>query len=496
MESPRSSAQASRLLERRSSGQTERHDAQDDARRDTQRDAQRDSQRDAQQRGSNLLHGKVTPTLWRFSLPLMLSFVVNIVYSWIDTYFISHLGAAAIAAIGFCEQLNFAIFTIASGLVTGTGILLARRIGEGKKEEAERIAAESVTAMIIFSLSIALSLFVALPMILPLFGLKADVLHFALEYMRTVLIGVPGIFCIFHLNVLMRSAGNSAFSMRTLLVSTGLNAVLAPLFVFGLGFIPTMGMSGAGLATALSQLCGAAWGFYEAFGGKAALTLPRTLTMPQWETLRSIVALGVPSSLQFVAVSAARVAMAGIANTFGTSVAAAYTLGLKVDFFVYMPIFAVGVALEAITGQNLGARQVRRVFQFYWASVIQVGLLTLLLAVVAFAFGSAFVRLFTTDEAIVAIAVGYLRILALGYPLFAVAVLSARVISGAGDTIRAMFIIGGMALFVQLPLVYGFAHFTALSYSGIWLGVLFTYALMAGVGLYELQGKKWLAAKI
>lgn len=452
--------------------------------------------RAAHQQSTNLLHGDVTSTLWRFSLPLMLSFVVNIVYSWIDTYFISHLGAAAIAAIGFCEQLNFAVFTIASGLVAGTGIILARRIGEGKKAEAERIAAESVSVMLGFSLSIALALFLAMPMILPLFGLKAEVLHFALEYMRTVLLGVPGIFCIFHLNVLMRSAGNSAFSMRTLLVSTGLNAILAPLLVFGFGPIPTMGMSGAGLATALSQLCGAAWGFYEAFGGKAAMTLPRKLPVPQLSTLRSIVALGVPSSLQFVAVSVARVAMAGIANTFGTSVAAAYTLGLKVDFFVYMPIFAVGVALESITGQNLGAQQVKRVFQFYRTAVTQVVLLTLLLAVVAFAFGSTFVRLFTTDEAIVAIAVGYLRTLALGYPLFAVAVLSARVISGAGDVVRAMLIIGGMALFVQLPLVYGLSHFTALSYTGIWLGVLLTYLLMAGVGFYELQGKKWLTATV
>jgi putative MATE family efflux protein len=445
---------------------------------------------------NEILNGPITATLWRFTLPLTLSFVVNIVYSWIDTYFVSHLGASAIAAIGFCEQLNFAVFTIASGFVVGTGIIIARRIGEGRREDASRVAAESVAVMGAFAIAVMVALLVSMPLLLPLFGLKADVLNFALQYMSTVLLGVPGIFFIFHLNVVMRSAGNSSFSMRTLLISTSLNAVFAPLLVFGVGPVPELGMKGAGLATALAQLCGAGWGFYEAFAGKASIRLPVRLPRPQMETVRGIVALGVPSSLQYIAISIARVGMVAMANAFGTTVAAAYTLGLKVDFFVYMPIFAVGVALESITGQNLGARQVKRVFEFYRVSVLQVGAISALMGLVAFLFGGFFVRLFTADEAIIAIAVSYLRVLAVGYPVFAIAILSVRIVSGAGDAVRAMAILGGTSLLVQLPLVYGLSHWTQLSYSGIWTGVILSYFFMAAMAVQAVYGRKWLSARV
>jgi putative MATE family efflux protein len=446
----------------------------------------------------DILHGAITPTLWGFTLPLTFSFVVNIVYSWIDTYFVSHLGAAAIAAIGFCEQLNFAIFTIATGFVVGTGIIIARRIGEGNADSARRVAAQSIGIMMGFSLCVACALWLSIPVVLPLFGLKSEVLHYATQYMRTVVLGVPGIFFIFHLNVIMRSAGDSAFSMQTLLISTTLNAVFAPVLVFGVDSLglSALGMAGAGLATALAQLCGAGYGFYAAFTGKSSIRLPMRLPKPEWVVVRSIVALGVPSSLQFIAISISRVCMIAIANLFGTSVAAAYTLGLKIDFFVYMPVFAVGVALESITGQNLGARQIKRIFQFYRAAVWQMVALTGALGLVAFAAGHYFVRLFTDEPDIIRIASSYLQTVAFGYPLFAAAVVSVRIVSGAGDTIRAMAILGGMSLIVQLPLVYGLSHWTSLSYSGIWVGVVISYFLMSFVAVQAVFGRKWLMAKI
>jgi putative MATE family efflux protein len=445
---------------------------------------------------SPILSGAITPTLWSFTLPLTFSFMVNIVYSWIDTYFVSHLGAAAIAAIGFCEQVNFAIFNVSSGFVVGTGIIIARRIGEGKKADAERVAAQSVVVMLGFSLVVMCAFYVGLPWILPAFGLEGTRLVYAMEYMRTVLLGVPGIFFIFLLNVIMRSAGNSAFSMRTLLLSTLMNALLAPVFVFGVGPIPALGMAGAGLATALAQLAGGAWGLYEAFSGKNVVALPRQLPKPEWSVVRSIVALGVPSSLQFIAISLSRISMMAIANHFGIAVAAAYTLGLKVDLFVYMPIFAVGVAIESITGQNLGAKQVARVFAFYRTALWQVVAITGALGVAAYALGRQFVAFFTSDQSIIGLSAEYLRTMAFAYPIFAVLVLSVRILSGAGDAIRAMIIFGGMAIFIQLPLVYALSHWTVFSYAGLWVGVLVAYVIMAATALYAVYDRKWLAIKV
>jgi putative MATE family efflux protein len=445
---------------------------------------------------SDILDGAITPTLWSFTLPLTFSFMVNIAYSWIDTYFVSHLGPAAIAAIGFCEQINFAIFNVASGFVVGTGIIIARRIGEGNKAEAERVAAQSVVVMLGFALVVMAAFYLGLPWILPAFGLEGERLVYATQYMQMVLLGIPGIFFIFLLNVIMRSAGNSAFSMRTLLLSTIMNALLAPVLVFGWGPIPTLGMAGAGLATALAQLSGGAWGLYEAFSGKNVVTLPRPLPKPEWSVVRSIIALGVPSSLQFIAISVARISMMSLANHFGIAVAAAYTLGLKVDLFVYMPIFAVGVAIESITGQNLGAKQIDRVFAFYKAALWQVVAITTVLGISAYFFGDTFVQMFTTDRSIIGLSAEYLRTMAFAYPVFAALVLSVRILSGAGDAIRAMMILGGLSLFLQVPLVYGLSRWTVFSYAGLWVGVVVAYCIMAAVALQAVYGRKWLTVKV
>lgn len=121
-----------------------------------------DSEAPKQQRmGVDLLNGPVDSTLRIFALPLAFSFIVNMLYSWIDTFFVSKLGSAAIAAIGVSEQLGFMIFNFGSGFAIGTGIIVARRIGEGNRGEASYTATQGIMTMLVFStvLAIILGLF-------------------------------------------------------------------------------------------------------------------------------------------------------------------------------------------------------------------------------------------------------------------------------------------------------------------------------------------------
>lgn len=445
---------------------------------------------------ANILEGPITATLWKFSIPLMFGFFVNSLYSWIDTYFVAKLGASAIAAMGFCEQLNFFIFTFGSGISIGASVIIARRMGEGNFKAAEEVTRQSVMFVSIFGVALIGLLYLVINSVLRALGLEGETLTMAQSYMSIVLIGVPGIFVLFLVNAVVRATGNSIFAMKVMLITVVVNAALAPTFIFGLGPIPAMGIFGAGLATALAQISGAVISIIALLAGWTGMQIERKIPKLDFTIFKSIIRLGIPASLQMFSVSISRISILSIANTFGTSVVAAYTLGIKADFFVFMPIFAVGIAIEIITGQHLGAKKIDRIFQFYRTAVQQLSLGILVLGLIVYIFAEEFARIFIQKPEVIAATVSYLHIVVFSYPLFAIGIISTRIISGAGAAMHSLAIVAGSMLGVMLPLTYALSQWTSLGAKGIWFGILLGYILFVVVAYLSVRSKKWLTAKV
>lgn len=445
---------------------------------------------------ANILEGPVTPTLWKFSLPLMFGFFVNSLYGWIDTYFVAKLGAEAIAAMGFCEQLNFFIFNFGSGFSIGASVIIARRIGEGNIKAAEEVTRQSVAFVMVFGILLMGILFLTVDSILRSLSLDGPTLALAESYMSIVLIGVPGIFILFLVNAIVRATGNSIFAMKVILATMIINSVLDPIFIFGLGPIPAMGIFGAGLATAIAQITGAVISIVALLAGWTGIRMERRIPKPDFGIVKSIVKLGIPASLQMFSVSISRISILRIANLFGTNVVAAYTLGIKADFFVFMPIFAVGIAIEIITGQHLGAGKIDRIFKFYRAAVQQLSLGILGLGFIVYIFAEEFARIFIKDPEVIAATVSYLHVVVFSYPLFAMGIISTRVISGAGAANRSLTIVAGSMLGIMLPLTYVLSQWTTLGSQGIWLGILLGYVLFAALAYLNVRGKTWMTVKV
>ena len=432
--------------------------------------------------GVDLLHGPIDSTLRTFAIPMAFSFLVNMLYSWIDTYFVSRIGSAAIAAIGVSEQLGFLIFNFGSGFAIGTGIIVARRIGEGNKQEANYTATQGIVTMLVFSSLLAIVLGVFLPNTLHLFAL---------------LFGVPGNFVTFQINAIVRSSGNSIYPMIILLLTTVINAILAPILIFGYGPISAMGMMGAGIATAAAQLIGGIVSLSLILTGKSGLHLVFENFRFDFPLIIRIVKQGIWSSLQMFAVSVSRISLFKIAAIFDPKViVAAYTLGLKVDLFAFMSVFAVGIAVETATGQNLGAKNYHRIFAFHKSAVKQLTILLSILAIIAFLVGEQFALIFTKDPAIIDATVKYLQIACFGYIFFAFGFVNIRVISGAGATMRSMIIVASTLIGVQVPTAYALSHFTPLRETGIWIGVVISYIALTIVGYQQLKAKSWLKTAI
>ncbi|MCX7735454.1 MAG: MATE family efflux transporter [Candidatus Kapabacteria bacterium] len=444
----------------------------------------------------NLISGPIDSSLRKFALPLAFSFLIQNLYTWVDMYYVSRLSPTAIAALKVCEQLIFFLFSIASGFAVGSGVVVARRIGEGNKSKANHTATQSLLLMLFIAIALAIAFYFFSPFILNLMNIKGEVLILSIQYLSMIVFGIPANFLIFHINAIVRAAGNSVFPMTILITANILNAIIAPFLIFGLGPFPRMEIYGAGLATAIAQNLGFFIALFFILKKFAPIELELKSLKIDYEIFKKIFKIGVPATLQLIAVSVNRIMLTSIANMFGVIILTTYMFGLGVDLFVFMSIFAVGAAIEIITGQNLGANKIDRVFQYHKSSIKQLSFLMVVLIILVFLAGEHFTSIFISDPALIKEIVIYLRITVFTYVPFAIGIVSLRVISGSGDYNRSLRIVLFIFFGVQLPLCYVLSIYTPLSYLGIWYGILVSQIVFALLSLRILYKRKWISTKI
>lgn len=446
-------------------------------------------------KNKNLLSGPIDSSLRKFAVPLAFSFLIHIVYSWVDMYYVSLLGVDQMTAMGISERIWFFTFAIGSGFAIGSSVIISRRIGEGNQEEADKTATQSLVFMFLFALLIAVLFWISLPYILNMIGIEEKTSEYAVIFFSGLILGIPFNFLIFQINAIIRSTGDSFFPMIILISANIVNAILTPLMMFGIGPFPELGIFGAGLATSHAQLFGAGFGFFLVIKGKAPVTITLKNFRLKFSVAWKIFKIGVPASLQLIAVSINGIGIAAIANLYGMEILTTYIIGLRVDLLVSMPIFAVGAAMEIISGQNLGAIQIRRIFLYHKSALKQLLILMVISSSLVFIFGGSFAKVFTDDIKIINEVENYLRIVAFHYIPFAVGIVTLRVISGAGAYFRSLIIVIIVLVFIQLPLAYFLSEYFD-SHLGIWAGIFVSSLIFAVISTVELRRKKWLRAKV
>jgi putative MATE family efflux protein len=444
----------------------------------------------------DLINDPIGPSLRRFAVPLAFSFIVNMVYSLIDRFYVSRLGDPAIAAIGSSDQIVFLLFTLVSGFAVGSGIIVARRFGEGDRVGASRTGTQALVGMAITAALVTAVMYGLLPVIPTVMQMDTTVETLSMEYLSMLLIGFTFNLMNFQMFSIVRSTGNAVFPMSVLVITVVINAIIAPFLIFGIGPFPELGMRGAGLATALSQISGTAIALTALVRGWTNIHLDFTQFRLDAGLLRRVAKQGLPASLQMLSVSLNRAAIFAIVAGFGTNVTAAYTLGLNIDMMVFMSVFAMGIAVETATGQNLGAQQPERVRMIHRSAITQIGILMLLLAVVVWLFGTEFVKLYSQQPETIAEATQYLNITVIGYVFFSTGLLTVRVLSGAGAALLAMSITAGSLLGIQLPLALILGYGLAMGPLGVWIALAIGYAIFTLISLVIFRRNRWKAVHV
>lgn len=304
---------------------------------------------------------KITKLLLKFSIPAIIGMLVNALYNIIDRMFIGHIpevGNLAITGIGVTMPISTIILGFGMLVGIGTATTISIRLGQNKKDEAEKILGNAFTLIIIISLAITAIGLIWGKDILKMFGASSNTIVYAEEYMQIIFIGTIFNMLSFGLNHTIRASGSPNIAMASMLIGAVTNIVLDPIFIFTLG----MGVKGGAIATVIAQIASAIWGVSFFLRGNANLRVKIKNFKLERKIVLAIFSIGMsPFSMQ-IAASVVQVISNKSLMAYGGDLAiGAMTIINSVSTIFMMPIFGLNQGMQPIVGYNYGAKKYDRV---------------------------------------------------------------------------------------------------------------------------------------
>lgn len=435
--------------------------------------------------------GSLSQAILLLSVPMVLEMAMESLFVVVDIFWVAHLGERAVSAVGITEAMLAIVFAAAMGLSAAATATVARRIGEKNSEAASHAGAQSIILGIIASLCFAIpGAFYGQELLAWMSG-SAELAQYGGSFTTIMLAGTPGVILLFLNNAIFRGAGNATIAMHALWLANGCNMILDPLFIFGWGPVPAMGVTGAAIATTTGRSIGALYGFWRLYEGRGELAL--RLKHFSWDAplMRQLVGIAAPAGFQYLVPTASWLGLMRIVAVFGGAAIAGYTIAIRIIVFVLLPAWGLSNAAATLVGQNLGAKQPERAEK----SVIACGfynmafLVTVSVGLILFA--EPLVRLFTQEDAVVRVAVECLRILSYGYGFYAWGMVLIQAFNGAGNTRIPTLVNFACYWLFQLPLAYAWATWWKGGVAGVFWAVPMAEFLLAGIAYVLFRRGGW-----
>ncbi|MFP4292973.1 MAG: MATE family efflux transporter [Cyclobacteriaceae bacterium] len=435
--------------------------------------------------------GSIRLGIFYLAVPMILEMIMESLFAIVDIFFVGRLGVNAVATVGLTESVVTIVYSIGIGFSMAATALVSRRIGEKQPERASAAAFQVILLGAVFSLLISILGFIYGREVLSLMGASEDILQEGSRYTQIIFAGNISIMLLFIINGAFRGAGNAAIAMRALWISNGINIVLDPLLIFGIGSFAGMGLEGAAWATTIGRSIGVVYQLYHMLDGSTRLRLTRRAIRLRWSTMLNIIKVSGGGMGQFLIDSASWIFLTRLVSEFGSTALAGYTISFRIVMFTLLPAWGLSNAAATMVGQNLGAKLPDRAEQSVrftaWYNVYFLGLVSLVFLL----FGGQFVRLFSADEEVIRAGATALRIFCLGYIFFAFGMVMVQAFNGAGDTRTPTFINLGVLWVLQLPLAYLLAVPVGLGVLGVFITIALSHSLHALVSLWLFRMGRW-----
>jgi len=445
--------------------------------------------------GRDFTEGPIGRSIFILAVPMVLEMVMESVFAVVDVFVVAHLGAEAVATVGLTESMMTVLYALAMGLSIGAGAMVARRIGEKNPEGAAHTAAQVILFGVLVSLLLGLCGILFAPQLLRVMGASPDVLTHA-TFTRVMLGGNISVVMLFLLNSVLRSSGDAAIAMRVLWLANGINIVLCPTLVLGLGPVPALGIKGAAIATTIGRSVGVLFALSRLFKPGARVELHgRHFALDPALILR-VIRLSAAATVQVFIGMVSWIGLVRILATFGSAALAGYTIGIRVVIFGLLPSMGLSNAAATMVGQALGARKPERAEQAVWAAgrysmwfLGGVGA-----AFVIFAPG--IVSIFTHDPEVARYAIGTLRTVALGFPFYAYGMVLTQSFNGAGDTRTPTYVNLFVFWLFEIPLAWLLAHALGFGPQGVFAAATVAFCTLAVVSAVLFRRGGWKTRRV
>lgn len=435
--------------------------------------------------------GNITRAIVILSIPMVLEMMMESIFAVVDIYFVSKLGADAVAAVGITESVLTLVYAIAIGFSMATTAIISRRIGEKNKDEAARSAFQAILVCLLISAPIALIGILFSKDILLLMGANSNIVDNLSTYTAIMLGGNIVIMFLFVINSIFRGAGDAAIAMRVLWIANGINIVLDPLLIFGYGPFPELGIAGAAVATTIGRGVGVCYQFYRLFDGKGRIHLLKEHFVIQTEILKRMVRISVGGIGQFLIATASWIGLVRIIAEFGSIALAGYTIAIRILIFSILPSWGMSNAAATLVGQNLGAKQPDRAERSTWISALINMAFLGTVGVFFLIFAENLVQLFTSDPAIIEVGAKCLKIMSYGYLMYAFGMVIIQAFNGAGDTKTPTFINLICFWIIEIPLAYFLAITLEWNEEGVFYSIVVAESLLGVIGFILFKRGNW-----
>ena len=298
--------------------------------------------------------------LFILSIPMVLEMIMESIFAVVDIFFVSRLGANAVATVGITESSMTIVYAIGMGLSTATTAMVARRVGEKKTGKAGSIAFQAIISGLIVSILISIPGVIYAKEFLLLMGATEEMAEEGYLFPAIMFGGNAVIMLLFIINAIFRSSGDAAVSMRVLLFANLINIILDPLLIFGIGPFPELGLKGAAVATTTGRGLAVCYQFYLLFKGHKRIRLEFHHLQIKLKVMIQLFKLSAGGILQYIVATSSWIALYRIISELGADVMAGYTISIRIIVFVLLPSWGLSNAASTLVGQNLGAKQPER----------------------------------------------------------------------------------------------------------------------------------------
>ena len=449
-------------------------------------------------RGSHgdLTEGPVGRAVVLLAIPMVLEMALESVFAVVDVFWVSKLGAAAVATVGLTESILSLLYALAIGLSMAATAMVARRIGERDRERAARTAVQAIALGVLVAVPLGVAGALLAPRILALMGAGPDVVASGSTFMAVMLGGNVVIVLLFLINAIFRGAGDATVAMRVLWFANLCNLVLDPCLIFGLGPFPALGVTGAAVATTTGRGLAVCLQLATLARGTGRIAIRREHLALDPKTMLALARLSGAAVVQSLIGTASWIGLVRILAGFGSAALAGYTIAIRIVIFGLLPSWGMSNAAATLVGQNLGAkrpdRAARSVFlagAYNMAFLGAVGL-------VFVAIPGALVGLFTRDPAIAPVATEGLRIIAAGFLFYAWGMVLVNAFNGAGDTWTPTLINLGIFWLWEIPLAWALAVRFGFGPRGVFLAITIAFSTLAVVGGLLFRRGRWKEKKV